>query len=82
MKIISQASNKNNSRVTIEFYGTGPLSNGSIIAEQFDCNFSHNVTVKPSVTIPMANGPSFGTVSFNKGNHIDALAMFIDLHKE
>lgn len=76
MKIVSQANNENNSRVTIEFSENGVLSRAEEIAKKHGCGFSHNVTTKP---VSNADGgvsfpTSFGTVSFNKGDHTAALA--------
>lgn len=76
MKIVSKATNKNNSRVTIEFKENGVLSRAAEIATKHGCGFSHNVKIEASKGddyIPK----SFGTVSFNKGEHAAALAEFL-----
>lgn len=77
MKIISKANNLNNSRATIEFSENGILSAAAAIAEEFGCGFNHNVTSRPvekddEIAFPI----SFGTISFNKGNHKSALEKF------
>ena len=80
MVIISRASNTNNSRAAVRFSENGVLSNAAKIAAKYDCGFSHNVTVRPvceDKDLPLYN-ESFGTVSFNKGNHVAALAEFLN----
>lgn len=73
MKTIATASNTNNSRATIEFHSGDILSAAANIATKNGCGFSHNCTIRPLST------HSFGTVSFNKGNHAAALAEFVQL---
>jgi hypothetical protein len=80
MKIVSKDTNENNSRATIEFKENGVLSRAEKIAQKHGCGFSHNLTTKPvcypggEVKFPT----SFGTVSFNKGEHSAALEEFIN----
>jgi len=77
MKIVSQANNENNSRVTIEFKGeNGILTRAAEIATKHGCGFSHNVTIEAFKGEGVAR-KSFGTVSFNKGEHAAALAEFL-----
>lgn len=77
MKIISQATNENNSRVTIEYKGeNGILSRAEEIAIKHGCGFSHNVKIEPFKGEGIQR-KSFGTVSFNKGEHAAALAEFL-----
>ena len=79
MEIISRASNTNNSRVTIRFSENGVLGNAAKIATKYGCEFSHNVTVRPIMgNDDVFFSESFGTVSFNKGNHVAALAEFLN----
>lgn len=79
MKIVSKANNENNSRVTIEFEGSGVLSRAEEIAKKHGCGFSHNVTTKPVIGTEgdVVFPKSFGTVSFNKGKHATALVEFL-----
>lgn len=77
MKIISQSVNKNNSRITIEFTENGVLSNAEDIATQNNTGFSHNCRI----ALFKGEGQprrSFGTISFNKGDHAAALTQFTD----
>lgn len=78
MKIVSKANNKNNSRATIEFQESGVLSRAGEIAKKHGCGLSHNVTTKPVSFGDEVKFPSsFGTVSFNKGEHMAALKEFL-----
>lgn len=79
MKIISKAVNKNNSRVTLEFESTiVALSNAANIAKKNNCSFSHNVTSRPVVESGEVTFPfCFGTISFNQGDHENAMNEFI-----
>lgn len=77
MKIVSTATHTNNTRITIEFYGeNGLLSNAEAIAKKHGCGFSHNVKIGPFLGEGVTR-KSFGSVSFNKGDHAAALAEFI-----
>jgi hypothetical protein len=79
MKIISQSNNTNNSRVTISFSENGVLGNAAKIAGKHGCNMTHNVAVRPIMDEnDVFFSESFGTVSFNKGNHTTALTEFLD----
>lgn len=73
MRIVSKSININNSRATIEFKESGILSHAEDIANKYGCGFSHNVRIEPRKEHPK----SFGTVSFNKGDHASALNEFI-----
>lgn len=83
MNIISIAKNKYNSRATIKFTENGTLSNAVKIAKKHSCSFSHNVTTKPIVNAKgeITFNESFGTISFNKGSHENALDEFLNTHK-
>jgi hypothetical protein len=73
MRIVSKSINTNNSRATIEFKQNGILSNAENIANKYGCDFSHNVRIEPGKNRPK----SFGTISFNRGEHASALNEFI-----
>jgi hypothetical protein len=76
MRVISIANNANNSRATIEFTGFNVLSIAHDIAVKHKCMFSHNVT-RPPATEKDPLPISFGSVSFNHGDHASALAEFV-----
>lgn len=71
MTTITTATNTNNSHATIEFNTGDLLGKAEAIAAKHGCGFSHNCRIRPLTT------HSFGTVSFNKGNHAAALAEFL-----
>lgn len=73
MRVVSKSNNTNNSRATIEFKENGILSHAEAIANKYGCKFSHNVRIETGKERPK----SFGTISFNKGNHAGALNEFI-----
>lgn len=78
MKIVRKSTNENNSTATIEFSENGVLSSAEAIAKRHGCGFSHNVTTKPvSYGNEIKFPTSFGTVSFNKGEHAAALEEFL-----
>lgn len=73
IRIVSNATNANNSRVTIFYTESGVLTEACNIAESYKCGFSHNVCYNPNPDTPT----NFGTISFNKGNHEKALTEFL-----
>lgn len=73
MRIVSKSINTNNSRATIEFKENGILSTAEDIANKYGCGFSHNVRIETGKEYPK----SFGTISFNRGDHASALNEFI-----
>jgi hypothetical protein len=83
MKIISKANNENNSRVTVKFKENNILSDAATIAQKYGCSFSHNVTTRPFTDgdNDIVFKESFGTISFNKGDHAAALIEFISKNK-
>ena len=79
MKIVSKANNVNNSRITLEYYGS--IAEPFITtAKKHSCGYSSNVTtaLKPDHT---GMRKSFGTISFNKGNHQQAYTEFMEFLK-
>ena len=84
MKVISKSVNANNSRITLEFNSGSLLGSASKIADKYGCGFNHNVTTRPVVR---SDGEiyfpiSFGTISFNKGNHAAALTPFLEIYEK